>query len=376
MNKIKILHIIRDEKFFDLVIKNFEADDRLENQSILIVKTVPYQFKYIKQKEKVQLVEMSRIKSFLKTADYDVVYFHSLPPSFWHIVLNIPKEKIITWWSWGYEIYSNKWGLKPLLPIELYKPLTKCLYNGERNLCNVNYLKQKLRAVFYLNWIKRRILNRINYLQTVIPLEYRLLQDSTGIEAKEFYTYSKIDVDAPISPKHDDGTIQIGNSASFTNNHLDVWKKITEAGISGKKFVVPLSYGKGDVSVIRKSIVSKENDITILDTLLPLEDYRKIQDTCSYMVSGVLRQESMGNIAYCINKGIKLFLFKDSIVYKHLQSWNILVFAIEDINSSSFDKALTVDEIKHNRVMYAKYQEYRKEKYESVLSEIANTFNK
>ena len=57
---------------------------------------------------------------------------------------------------------------------------------------------------------------------------------------------------------------------------------------------------------------------------------------CTHAIFGMIRQSGLGNIYLCFRKGIKVFLFKDSILYKQFKTDGYHVFSIEDeLNDNS-----------------------------------------
>lgn len=62
-----------------------------------------------------------------------------------------------------------------------------------------------------------------------------------------------------------------------------------------------------------------------------------------------MRQQAMGNIFLCLLYGIKVFLFKESIVYKQLIESGYFVFSIEDdLNDLSLQTLLSKEQAYNN----------------------------
>ena len=201
-------------------------------------------------------------------------------------------------------------------------------------------------------FVKRMILRRIDYFFPVIHAEYKLMSKVPGFHAKEFFL-PRLD---PSKMKHSDGpvndaegAIQIGNSASNYCNHLDVWEHIKQYVPSNRKVVIPLSYGdKSYASYVKGVIKAEHENFEPMDRFLPEEEYFNIVNECTYLVHGAIRQHAMGNINKALIAGRKVFLFKDSLIYKHLKANGYVVFTIEDIDESSFTTPLTEEEFWHN----------------------------
>ena len=104
--------------------------------------------------------------------------------------------------------------------------------------------------------------------------------------------------------------------------------------------------------------------------LLPVSEYFRIVDSCSYAIFGVIREAAMGNIFRCISNGVKVFLYRDSIPYKFLTNLGALVFAIEDINEMSFRDPLSNQQAIANRQCLLKDVAFVNKVREQAIGEI------
>ena len=378
MDKLRFLHIVKDDKFFDSVFSYFEQVESLENEAVLLVKNADeYRFKLIKKTEKVQLVDKRGLKMIMQEGLYDVVFFHSLPFYLYKFMPFIPENKKIIWWCWGYDIYDSVKGMAPIVDVPLYKPLTQNLVKKRKNL--IKSIIKKLFLAPYYSVLRHQVIPCIDYFQPVIPLEYQLMLSVKGFRAKEFYypncfsNYSnQIDCTKQI-----DGGILIGNSPTLSNNHLDVWLSAKKFIPADRKIIIPLNYpGCDDIAnEISQKIHSEKHELVFLRHFLPREEYFKMIENCSYAIFGVMRQQAMGNINYCLNHGLKVFLYRDSLVYRFLKENGYVVFAIEDIDKNSFLQPLSKTEIAKNALAFIKEKEYIDGIQDNVFRELTNIKN-
>lgn len=382
--KIKVLHIIKDDKFFDGVINAFESDERLENRCVLLVKSPSYEFFRITQKEKVKLLWSDKmLRECLQSPDYDVIFFHSLNTDKYKYFKYIPQDKIVIWWCWGMELYSQTYGMSQLMPTALYKPQTKQIVDRIKHHGIKRQVKDLVRDIFwrpYYEHLRMKVIARIDYFQPVIPLEYQLMQKVKGFRAKEFY-YPRCFTNVQSNSEHilpADGDILLGNSTSPNNNHLDVWETIQPYLGEHRTVVMPLNYksDKAYADMIADIITSDKHQIEKLRTFMPQEEYFKLIDNCSYAVFGVMRQQAMGNIYHCLRQGIKVFLYRDSLVYKDLKALGYVVYAIEDIDENSFSTPLKLKELEMNAKALENQRDYVENVRENAFNELINICKK
>lgn len=373
--KLRVLHITLDNKFFDSVFSIWEKEEDIENKAICIVPCSNYKFEYVKSTEKVELLwSKEMVKECLGRNDYDVVFFHSLIVEFYSLVSFIPIDRTIIWWGWGIDIYGTRKGMHPLINLPLYKPLT------EKYIFHFNWSFKGILCRLYWSlvrsvWEKKRneVLNRIDYFQPVLMKEFRMICQNEHFRAKEFY-YKSIGYsykDAFV--KSPSGNIVLGNSATATNNHLDVLKKVLSCKQESQKIIMPLNYG----SVHYKKWLTPQiqnPDIIPLFDFLPRKEYFEIVKGCSYAVFGTLRQQAMGNISFALSKGIKVFLYKDSVAYQNHKALGYAVYAIEDMTRDSLLTPLSLEEIEQNHQAFLKERERRWAVFDTCIEEIKNKY--
>ena len=363
---LTLLHIFVDDKFPKGVYERYQQEGSTNN--ICAIFTRDNDLKYVGDIEGLNVLSSRRqIRDFLKETRYDAVFFHSLPVESWPYVPFIPKEKIVIWWAWGYDLYDLPSGLEPFIKVVLFKPLT-------RKVLDSNYL-HRLKQLFYsykylyYERMRQKVIKRIDYFQPVTSIEYKLMFHNKGFRAKEYYHSSSFQhSDNELQIRNDDGGVLFCNSAHPTNNHLDVANTMNTIDLGNRNIYIPVSYGSDTYKeVIKSKIKMKGANLIFLESYLPKDEYYSIISKCSYFVSGVMRQQSMGNISYCLLNGIKVFLYKDSLPYKYLKEGGYSVYAIEEINENSFTTALTLNEAKINRQLMEKEEERRRHIWRQFL---------
>lgn len=374
MKKMQVLHIIRDDKFFDLGYPSYETRTDLSNIYCYLSDVKNYKLQNTKYADKVTVVcGTKEIKRFLSNAEYDLVYIHSLHHSQWKYILMIPKDKEIAWWSWGYDIYKGIRGAKPFLKVEVFKPRTQELM--EQHQSKLHTIIRKVVPILclpYFEYRKRQVLKRIDFFQPVLRTEYDMMKKLPSFRAQLFYFMENdMGLFESVKAEKPGDNILFGNSATQTNNHLDVWDYINRPDLDGRTIIVPLSYGdKNYAAQLKGEMLPKSANLHILDDYMAYEDYFSLIGSCSYAVFGMMRQQAIGNVYFCLLSKMKIFLFKESMVYKHFTRMGYKVFAIEDIDKNSFNTRLTETEYAQNMAAYQKEQEQRNHDYAMAWNKI------
>jgi hypothetical protein len=146
--------------------------------------------------------------------------------------------------------------------------------------------------------------------------------------------------------------IQIGNSASITNNHEYAMRYLSQLNLENKKIYVPLSYSgtkEYKETVKNKGLEYFGNNFIALDNFLPLEEYNKLMLSFNVAVYGNFRQEAVGNILISLYLGAKVFLPENNPVYLWAKKLNLIIFALESISQKDIDEVLDITSRNHNR---------------------------
>ena len=360
--KIRFLHIAYNRhKFMGAVTSFFDGDERIENRYLFLDEEGP---------------------ETIKGGDYDVAYFHSLPDRSWRLLKFVPENKTIIWWAWGYDIYESFYGLSPFISIR-YLQITK---QWMRNAFGITFkLKKPLKWIYghlFVERYRKEVLHRTDYFQPVLTDEWNMMQERyKDFHARLFlvpYSHPTLrSSQPPLGEKETLKPVMLGNSGLFGGNLPDVIEKLDHAGIQNREFIVPLSYGQSQqyMDKAKQRLKASSLNYRILDQFLPLEEYQKIMVSCRFMVNGILRQGAVGNISFALQNGVKVFLWRDSMLYQYYQKIGVKVFAIDDINSHSFDEPLSEEDSLHNLDLMKKNHEYMKNVYNQVINELLLIIN-
>lgn len=362
---MKILHIFNDDKFLDTAFDIFELIPDIVNEYIFYTEIKEYKFKYIKNVSRIRIESnINEYQRIFSDQSIDVIFFHTLDSSKYILLSLIDEKKTVVWSVWGYDIYNEIENAFHIIKLNLFKPLTYSLLFGKKP----TFFNQVKKIVKRLLHIKREItefkrkryivkfvkqtIHRVDFCATVLPVEYELLSKLSYFRAKPFYfkylnkTPEKI-ISQPISSSLGNN-ILLGNSADTTNNHLDVLVKLKKLDLCGREILIPMNYGN---EYYKNQILEKikfESNIRVLDTFLPIEEYENIINSCSIAIFGHIRQQALGNIHMCFERGIKVFLYKDSITYKQLKKNGYYVYKIEDLTNNNINIPLSSYEKEHN----------------------------
>lgn len=370
----KLLHIVPDDKFIDCAIDLFDSTS-VENRYVCLVDSIPYAFRYVKNITRVECIKTEEADSLWNDESVDMFCFHTLDYSKYQYLLSIPKTKKILWLSWGYDLYAQCQDCPPVLNIPCFKPLTQ-KYVGYKSW--KTYIKEWLHFILHLESsirrlykskqserrairLQRQVFERVDYISTVLPIECDMLRKSTGTRAQYFpfqYSSRKKTQDVPQMSKNAD-SILVGNSATMTNNHLDILSLLEQRGITNV-IQMPLSYGdKYYAEYLIQVIESNKMKINVILDFIEKGEYASFLTHCKALVLGCIRQQALGNIIMMLSQGGKVFLYKDSMDYQYLKKEGFVVFTIEqDLTDENINAPLTESEIAINRKRIADLWSY------------------
>jgi len=186
--------------------------------------------------------------------------------------------------------------------------------------------------------IRARVIRKIGHFVTYVKGDYELAKKWYGVTGQyhECLMYPSNTYKGHVRSSKEDKTINIlvGNSADPSNNHIDIFNKISS--LTGEGFLIycPLSYG---VAAYREEVAKKGSELfgdkfVPLVKLLSLEQYMGILSKIDVAVFAHKRQQGMGNVISLLGMGKKVFMRKDVSSYMLFEELGIKVFDIDELD--------------------------------------------
>lgn len=138
------------------------------------------------------------------------------------------------------------------------------------------------------------------------------------------------------------GTINIliGNSATSTNNHFEIFEKLLPFRNEKIMLYIPLSYGDKEYAkeVIEYGKKIFGDKFIALTEFMSFEKYLEFLGSIDIAIFNHKRQQAMGNTITLLGLGKKVYLRSDSTLWNHFKNIGIRIFDINNIELKSLDK--------------------------------------
>lgn len=247
--------------------------------------------------------------------------------------------------------YADLFWLKKLLLHPNYMKKTRIVcWGGDieilKNTKKGNFLKwiyrKKIMQIVFscVNTVGFLIKEDFEWVKKIIPfikksmiVQYKFIRCS---ERDKYYLYDK---------SKDYYWIQLGNSATETNNHINIIKKLTKYRGQAFKLYVPLSYGNQEYA--KKVIEAGKKYLG--EQFVPITDYMTYEQYCTFLnnmsiaIYNYNRQQGLGNIEISIQYGSKIYMNTESPTYKFLTRQGYIIYDKEDIGCVPFEQFIDID---------------------------------
>lgn len=134
--------------------------------------------------------------------------------------------------------------------------------------------------------------------------------------------------------------IIIGNSATKTNGHMEVFELLHAINLENVEIICPLSYGDMDY---QKKVIEKGREI-FGDSFKPIieymsyDQYNKLLLSCDVGIYNNNRQQGLGNISAMTNMGKKVFIRKDTPMWESFKKYGYIMNDISELASMSIEE--------------------------------------
>ncbi|NHE56243.1 TDP-N-acetylfucosamine:lipid II N-acetylfucosaminyltransferase [Cyclobacterium plantarum] len=333
---MKIIHIIRDEKFFDSAYRVFEELLPAMNHFIILGKK--HKLYYIKN-AKVKFIRPTIFILFrnIFLYKYDSVIIHGLhSEAVKLLVTKLNPNLKVFWIGWGFD-YFRFWNSND------YKPIT---------LKTIGYPGKgpKLRKInFFLNGCKPYVsdelfLKKVDFFSPVLDIEFDLFKKFHPKTTFQFIDWNYLTLEDDIIKGFEGRVINgnnllFGNSAHPLNNHLDGVKEILRFNFMINKIICPLSYGNkiNKNETIKICSNTFGNKFIALTDFMDYESYVGFLLSCKYVFINSIRQVAMGNILLMLYLGSYVILDPINPVYEFFLKRGIKVYSIHEAVNGNFE---------------------------------------
>ncbi|MDQ4426452.1 TDP-N-acetylfucosamine:lipid II N-acetylfucosaminyltransferase [Thalassolituus sp.] len=339
---MKILHLANDDKFLDLALPLFNSIKPSINETYVFAKSG--NLKRVKLRPSRVVIDhypfLRRAK--LKPRDYegyDLVVFHSFGDDLYPEISKIPKNTPTVWLGWGYDYYEYL-GSDDLFVLNKTRSVT-------RNVPSI-YVISRLKKLFksllvkvYISKSKTKSIEQLTVFSPVIESEFESIKSKRiwkGFPEYVAWNYGNLEESfiKGVEGKsiHSDN-IMIGNSGTATNNHFEIVDLLSDVDITGRKVVVPLSYGDRNYSTAVSLYCGRHltADVVILEDFLPLEKYVECLRGCGYVIMNHIRQQALGNIITALYLGARVFLRSESPLYSFLKDLGVHLSSVQELET-------------------------------------------
>lgn len=340
------LHLVTDEKITNRIIDNYE--EALPGQNLFVC--FPSPWKMVKERENVILYKDEKDIESVDFSKFKNVLIHFLDETkmnFFEKYIN--HKPNCYWFVWGGDIYNG------LLEFKGMNIVYETKFIG---------FKQKLRILLNRIGLKNNSQRKLDFVKKHVThmatKEYpffcryiaKWISHCKVLENTVYYPIDQVLGDLyGKSIQGDD--ILIGNSATYTNNHLYAFKYLSKCdNIRNRKSIAILSYGSSDKKYVnhvnQKGKSYLGDGYSGLMDFLPLETYNKLMLNAEMVVYANWRQEAMGNLLVAFYLGSKVYLSKKSPLNDFFHKIGLVFYELETI-PDTFNEKLSEEQKAENR---------------------------
>lgn len=281
-----------------------------------------------------QSKEYERLRLSLQD-ETGIVIFHGLLGTNIDVAIDFMKIKHPNL-KFGWVLYGTELQFAELRFDDILLPYTRMAYYKLKPLRHLLPLLKLLPKSIY-----RKAWEAIKYMDILIhfiPEEIQFFEAKIGIRRPSlWFTYGLLEdyVGLDLMDKYVDQTanILVGNSSSFTSNHLDFFKLVAGRIPNESKVFVPLSYGNKPYG---KYVTGKGKELLgesfhPLFDFIPKNEYHELLLGCPHLVMNHKRQQGLGLIITALWMGAKVYLNPEVSTYMYFKRLGINIFTISNL---------------------------------------------
>ena len=358
MKKKVNLHLLHESMFTEAYI-TFINENFIPNSHMFLIYQSDHKFKLHDANNIIRIDKEKNKWKLLNKYLYQAnkVIIHSLFEQKIILLLFIQPWllKKMFWVVWGADLYQYR-DIKVSTRAKLFERIRKFVIKNMGNICTLVYGDYVLAKKWY--GFKGRY------------FEAMYISNDQG---NHMHDFKNIIINN--TSKESIVKILIGNSASQSNNHLEVFKKLEKFKDYEIEFICPLSYGNMEYGklVIESGYKSFGDKFVPLTEILSYEKYFNLLKSIDIGIFNNDRQQALGNIFVLLELGKKIYMRNDTSMWNEIKNdLDIDVFDIKNIELETIDEMLNFDlNLRLNNVK--KIKDYRSS--ERIIQIWSNIFS-
>lgn len=221
--------------------------------------------------------------------------------------------------------------------------------------CDVYFFKYRTKSIkdSILEHLRRKIIPKIPIITSILYGDFEVIRKVYGSEARHIHTFYPIPVDYELVEQVRKATVtnkngivlMVGNSGDPTNNHVEVFQKLSKFKKAGVRIISPLSYGNRDyIDTVIKAGVSIFGDKFVpLTEFMPKESYVKLLSEIDVFIMNCNLPYALGNIITMILLGKKVFIRAETTSYRYFKDNDIAIYETDIIDKLDLEELLGHD---------------------------------
>ena len=355
---MKILHFCYDDKFIPFMQQTFE--EALPGCNEFRTPGNPAQppkFMIAGAHAKVKAPDYWQSDEVIREMEnFDCLVIHFMLPIFYHALEHVPKSLLVQWVGWGIDYYHF---LTPHMPA-LHLPKTAFLMKNREKPLRLSVTQEGNKRQLSLSTEDGETPDsappppppakhtRMHDLVSNIDLMSILHSEWPGFlktfpKFKGGYqyidTYSAEAVFAPGPDRMQGPDILLGNSATASNNHLELFDILLNMDLKGRKILTPLMYSDKPyaslISQIGKSLF-KDQFVPLLE-YIPRDQYYELQATCGTVIMNHVRQQAGNTLHQSLYKGAKVYLNDQGVFYRFFKESGLTVYPLQSLLAHGYE---------------------------------------
>ncbi len=365
---MNILHLVQDEKFIYFFSSMMDSVGGGTHRYLVHKSSTDKYVNNIERVKPFRVVDDNYFHSELMQEDLescDVLIVHFLTIQAAKMINHASERIKIVWSGWGADYYYLlSGGQAALMGPETQKLALKLslIYAGINPIRYIRLFLRPLRRVYTRHVHLMPAIKRVQYFSAPLPSDYSLLRRNLGKIFSATYVqlnYGSLEETFSVGIEDIKGkNILVGNSASLTNNHIEIFNLLAKHELYDKKVVVPLSYGDSEYQKLVVEAGEKVLGDKFLPILnyLPLSVYNNLLSSCSFVIMNQYRQQGLGNIGTALYGGAKLFLNKKNESAVFFKENGFCIYDIDELTNKLNDPFvnLTIEQKNKNKTLLKK----------------------